>query len=82
MTQKVLSGVLHNIPADLRKALTANQIALKAWNNITPLARNEWICWIISVKKIETRKNHIERTCMELLQGKRRPCCWSGCKHR
>src|SRR5690348_7962841 len=52
------------------------------WEDITPLARNEWICWVISVKKPETRRQHIERVRTELKEGMRRPCCWPGCPHR
>ena len=70
------------MPSDLQKALTSTPGALSAWKNITPLARNEWICWTISVKKPETRKHHIERARVELVEGKRRPCCWAGCPHR
>ena len=83
MTEKEIStGTVHKMTADLRKALTSSPAALVAWENITPLARNEWICWVESVKKEETRKNHIERTRTELKEGKRRPCCWAGCRHR
>lgn len=83
MTKKVISnGVVHKVPADLRVALASDQKALTAWQDLTPLARNEWICWVISVKKPETRKIHIERTIKELKQGIRRPCCWLGCIHR
>ena len=79
---KISGGVVHELPADLQKALTAKPAALKAWEDITPLARNEWICWTITTKKPETRQNHIERTVTELLEGVRRPCCWIGCIHR
>lgn len=75
-------GTVHKIPADLRKVLITNSEALTAWNNITPLARNEWICWVENAKLIETRKRRIERTHKELAEGKRRPCCWIGCIHR
>jgi uncharacterized protein YdeI (YjbR/CyaY-like superfamily) len=78
----ISTGVVHEVPQDLREVLSSSSSILEAWNNLTPLARNEWICWIISVKKPETRKNHIERTREELLKGKRRPCCWAGCPHR
>ena len=78
----ISSGVVHKVPADLREALTSDQQALTAWEDLTPLARNEWICWITFVKKSETRKQHVERTIKELKQGKRRPCCWIGCIHR
>jgi len=83
MTKKdVSSGVAHKVPADLRKALISDSKALATWENLTPLARNEWICWTISVKKPETRKQHIERVRTELKEGVRRPCCWHGCIHR
>lgn len=80
--QKIASGIAHKLPPDLQKALYSDSSALERWEDITLLARNEWICWVISTKKPETRKNHIERTINELLQGKRRPCCWAGCIHR
>jgi len=80
--QKIADGVVHKVPADLRKALISSPAALAAWEDLTPLARNEWICWVISVKKPETRKEHVERTRTELKEGMRRPCCWYGCIHR
>jgi len=83
MTKKGISaGTVHELPADLRKVLASSPAAQVAWEDITPLARNEWICWVISNKKPETRKNHIERTHTELIEGKHRPCCWGGCRHR
>jgi uncharacterized protein YdeI (YjbR/CyaY-like superfamily) len=75
-------GVVHSVPADLRKVLTSDPLARAKWEDITPLARNEWICWVISVKKPETRRQHIERVRTELKEGMRRPCCWPGCPHR
>ena len=81
-TKETPGGTVHKMPADLRKALIAAPRALAAWQDITPLARNEWICWAITVKQAQTRKNHIERTVSELGEGKRRPCCWMGCIHR
>ncbi len=82
MTKKIAGGVVHNIPKDLQKSLTSNKIARNAWEDITPLARNEWICWIISAKQLETRNRRIERACRELMDGTRRPCCFAGCAHR
>jgi len=79
---EIPSGTVHRIPADLRKALIADTAALAAWNDITPLARNEWICWVESATLIETRARRIKRTHTELAEGKRRPCCWAGCIHR
>jgi uncharacterized protein YdeI (YjbR/CyaY-like superfamily) len=82
-TKKVIAtGVVHKVPLDLREALTSDPKALAVWEDLTPLARNEWICWTISVKKPETRKQHVERVPTELKEGKRRPCCWLGCIHR
>lgn len=75
-------GVVHELPSDLHKALAADAKALEAWNDITPLARNEWICWTITVKQQKTRDEHVKRAVQELKQGKRRPCCWIGCIHR
>lgn len=83
MTQKnISSGTVHKLPPDLEKALISTPKALATWENITPLARNEWICWIESAKKSETRKRRIEWGCSSLEDGKRRPCCWPGCLHR
>ncbi len=70
------------MPIDLRKVLVSDRKALQLWESLTPLARNEWICWVTFVKKEETKKEHIKRLREELKQGKRRPCCWIGCVHR
>lgn len=75
-------AILHALPADLKKAIAAVPQAKMVWDDITPLARNEWICWVTIVKKPETRKKRIQRACAELAEGKRRPCCWPGCPHR
>lgn len=83
MTKNEISaGVVHELPGDLRKALAADSKALTLWESLTPLARNEWICWTINVKKTETRREHVERVVKELKEGVRRPCCWLGCIHR
>ena len=80
--QDIATGEVHEVPADLREALLSDESALERWEDLTPLARNEWICWVISNKKPETRSNHVKRTITELLEGVRRPCCWVGCIHR
>ena len=80
--KEIATGVVHKVPKDLRKALISNLKYLAVWNDLTPLARNEWICWINHVKGPEVRKQHIERACTDPLKGKRRPCCWPGCSHR
>ena len=82
MSKTISAGVVHKLPMDLRKALTSDREALAIWEDLTPLARNEWICWVTFVKKDETRKEHVQRTISELKEGMRRPCCWLGCIHR
>jgi len=78
----VPGGVVHKLPGDLLEALIANPTALDAWRDITPLARNEFICWVEDAKQAMTRERRIRRTQEELEQGQRRPCCWPGCRHR
>lgn len=80
--KKVATGVVHRVPTDLREKLMASPKVLERWNDLTPLARNEWICWITHVRKRETRDEHLRRAIAELKEGKRRPCCWPGCPHR
>ena len=82
MSAEVATGVVHEIPDDLRDALLGNAPALAAWQDITPLARNEFICWVEDAKQQKTRERRIRRTQEELEEGMRRPCCWPGCAHR
>lgn len=82
LEEDIASGVTHDLPKDLHDALISDQSALERWQDLTPLARNEWICWVITTKKPVTRQNHVDRTVTELLEGIRRPCCWAGCSHR
>ena len=79
---EISGGAVHDLPEDLRKALASDAEALAIWEDLTPLARNEWICWTISVKRPDTRRQHVERVRTELKEGMRRPCCWYGCIHR
>ena len=81
-SSKDLPGPVHKLPSDLKKSLVATIAVKKAWDELTPLARNEWICWVISAKKEETRSKRIERAREDLKAGKKRPCCWPGCPHR
>src|SRR5438552_3334274 len=82
MPKTISPGVAHTVPMDLRKALTSDKAALAIWEDLTPLARNEWICWVTFVKRAETRQEHVTRVISELKEGIRRPCCWIGCIHR
>ncbi|MBP9690448.1 YdeI/OmpD-associated family protein [Candidatus Woesebacteria bacterium] len=76
------SGFMHDVPQDIEELLTNNPQVLEMWNKLTPLARNEWICYVTIVKKEETRQGHLSRLEDDLLKGKKRPCCWPGCPHR
>ncbi len=82
MTKKISHGGVHTVPADLKKVLLDKPKVLEMWEKLTPLARNEWICWTTSVKKDETRVQHIDRLQSDISNGKKRPCCWPGCPHR
>ena len=82
MKKAIPAGIVHKVPQDLRALLVSNTAAFAVWVDLTPLARNEWICWIESAKKQETRTRKIDRIREDLVAGKRRPCCWPGCSHR
>lgn len=79
---KLSSGVVHKIPADMAKVFSSNQKLALLWEDITPLARNEWICWVTSAKQDETRKRRVVVMVDKMKKGMRRPCCWAGCMHR
>lgn len=80
--QNILDGIFHELPSDMGVALVADENIMKRWNQLTPIQRNEWICWVTIVKKDETRTKHIQRMLEDLNNGKRQPCCWPGCPHR
>ncbi|MBU1219477.1 YdeI/OmpD-associated family protein [Myxococcota bacterium] len=76
------AGTVHELPEDIIELLTNKSDVAGLWESLTPLARNEWICWVESVKKLETRQSHLKRMEEQLKKGKKRPCCWPGCPHR
>ena len=80
--KKKVVGAVHAMPQDFKKALAKVSRAQAMWEDITPLARNEWICWVTSGKKVETRGIRINKALSKLSGGMRRPCCWAGCAHR
>lgn len=83
MVKSFAGGTIHKLPADFRTELVRSIPKVKSlWTDITPLARNEWICWVISGKKAETRGIRIEKALSKMRGGMRRPCCWAGCPHR
>jgi uncharacterized protein YdeI (YjbR/CyaY-like superfamily) len=75
-------GTVHKLPDDFRKAILSVPKAKALWQDITPLARNEWICWVTSGAKAETRGIRITKGISKMRAGMRRPCCWAGCAHR
>ena len=83
MTKKAIAtGAVHALPADFKKALQSSSAVFAVWQDITPLARNEWICWVTSGTKAETRNIRIEKVLSKMKGGMRLPCCWAGCPHR
>ncbi len=81
-TKEIENGILHEIADDMKAVLVAEDSLSQIWNKLTPIQRNEWICWVTIVKKPETRVEHIQRMTEDLKSGKRSPCCWPGCPHR
>jgi len=82
LAQKIEKSALHETPDDMLLLLQTNSTLLDKWNALTPLARNEWICWVTIVKQKATREQHLIRMEQDLLSGTKRPCCWPGCPHR
>lgn len=65
------------VPADVRKALTADAAAHAVWVDITPMARWDWLRWINGTRNPATRQHRIEVMCSKLNNAKRRPCCFN-----
>lgn len=82
MQESLAEGTVHQLADDMRTAIEADGEARDLWQSLTPLGRNEFICWVEDAKQAKTRTRRIGRTIEELLEGKRRPCCWPGCIHR
>ena len=82
MNKRISGGLVHELPADLIDALTETKEVTSLWQSLTPIARNEFICWVEDAKQAKTRVRRIKRTVEELLDGQKRPCCWAGCIHR
>jgi len=75
-------GTVHQARAEVQTAIQSDPEVLALWEKLTPLGRNEFLCWVEDAKQPATRHRRIRRTCEELLEGKKRPCCWAGCIHR
>lgn len=82
MTAILAGGLVHDLPADLARALNENSNVTLLWQSLSAIGRNEFICWVEDAKQDKTRVKRISRTVEELLEGKKRPCCWAGCIHR
>lgn len=82
MEHELQNGLIHELPEDMAIALGSDLATSTRWNKLTPIQRNEWICWVTIVKKPETRVAHISRMLENLNAGKKTPCCWAGCPHR
>ena len=65
------------LPADLRKILAANLKIKAKWNDLTPIARRDFISWLESAKQPETRSRRVASLPSRLASGKRRPCCYA-----
>jgi hypothetical protein len=70
MIKAISSGVAHDLPPDLRKVLTSDPKALAAWEDLPPLARNEWICWSISAKNQRRDENTLNGYARSLKKGR------------
>lgn len=65
------------VPVDLKKALAAAPAkSREVWADITAAARRDFVHWITSGKKAETRVKRVATACDMLAKGKRRPCCF------
>ena len=82
MTEAFSHGTVHTAGDDMQAALVSDPETLALWESLTPLGRNEFICWVDDAKQAKTRARRIERTVEELHEGKKRPCYWAGCIHR
>ena len=66
-----------DMPQDLAAALAgAPQEIRDIWNDITPMARWEWVRWVNATASPATRQRRVEVTLSKINNGKRRPCCF------
>lgn len=72
---------MHELPVDFAVALADIGVS-DTWEDLSAIGRNEFICWIEDAKQAKTQVKRIGRATEELLEGKKRPCCWAGCIHR
>lgn len=66
------------VPDDFAAALqNAPSKVTDKWQDITPMARWEWIRWVNATAKSETRAVRIEKSISKLAGKHRRPCCFN-----
>jgi hypothetical protein len=66
-----------SVPQDLATALVAAPPKIQnLWNQITPMARWEWVRWVNATKNPDTRRRRVEVSISKMNSGKRRPCCF------
>lgn len=82
MTNAFPQGTVHEASDDFEASVRSNPTVYALWEGLTPRGRNEFLCWVEDAKQAKTRQRRIERTRYELLEGKKRPCCWAGCIYR
>ena len=82
MAIKNIKDFRHRMPTSLKAMLDKNKDLKDIWTKLTPLAQNEWMCYVTTGKQQATKKEHLRRLQEDLRKGKRRPCCWPGCPHR
>lgn len=64
------------VPEDLGTALAGAPDVGDVWEDLTPMARWEWVRWVGATRNPETRQRRVEVTVDKLRSGKRRPCCF------
>lgn len=65
-----------DVPADVVAALGQSPVALELWNKINAATRTDWLYWLDSAKKAETRVKRIASMCDMLAKGKKKVCCF------
>jgi uncharacterized protein YdeI (YjbR/CyaY-like superfamily) len=58
---------------NLYTALAATPNAKAQWSDLTPIERRDFISWMDSAKQPEAHRRRIEKACVMLAAGKRRP---------
>lgn len=76
------STAYHDVPKTVLSVLKKDSALTELWNGLTEIQRNEWVCYVTTGAKSETREKHIRRMVSDMKAGKKIPCCWPGCPHR